>query len=34
LHRCRKAVDDFRAENGINADMKVVDWTGRFWRKE
>ncbi len=34
LHGCRKAVDDFRAENGINVDMKVVDWSGRYWRKE
>lgn len=34
LHGCRKAVDDFRAENGIYAEMKVVDWTGRYWRKE
>lgn len=34
LHGCRKAVDDFRAENGIKADMKLVDWTGSYWRKE
>jgi O-methyltransferase len=34
LPGCKKAVDDFRAENGISADLKVVDWTGRYWRKE
>jgi len=34
LHGCRKAVDDFRVENGINVEMEVVDWTGRYWRKE
>lgn len=33
LTGCRKAVDDFRAEKGITADMQVVDWTGRYWRK-
>lgn len=34
LAGCKKAVDDFRANNGIVAEMKVVDWTGRYWRKE
>jgi len=34
LKRCRKAVDDFRAKNNVRAEMKVVDWTGRYWRKE
>ena len=34
LHGCRKAVDDFRTKNSIHAEMKVVDWTGRYWRKE
>lgn len=34
LTGCKKAVDDFRAENGIVAEMKVVEWTGRYWRKE
>ena len=34
LWGCKKAVDDFRAENGVVAEMKVVDWTGTFWRKE
>lgn len=34
LPGCRKAVDDFRAANGISADVMVVDWSGRYWRKE
>jgi O-methyltransferase len=34
LTSCKKAVDDFRQANGIGPDMKVVDWTGRYWRKE
>lgn len=34
LQGCRKAVDDFRTENGIISEMKVVDWSGRYWRKE
>jgi cephalosporin hydroxylase len=33
LEGCRKAVDDFRAKNGINAEMRTADWTGRSWRK-
>ncbi len=34
LPGCKKAVDDFRVKNGIHTEMKVVDWTGRYWRKE
>lgn len=34
LPRCKRAVDDFRAQNGIHTEMKIVDWTGRYWRKE
>lgn len=34
LRRCRQAVDDFRAKNGIHEEMKEIDWTGRYWRKE
>lgn len=33
LEGCRKAVDDFRAKNSIDAKMRIVDWTGRSWRK-
>jgi O-methyltransferase len=31
---CRKAVDDFRAQNRIESEMHEIDWTGRFWRKD
>lgn len=34
LDGCRKAVDDFRAENSVTTEMQVVDWTGRYWRKQ
>lgn len=34
LRGCREAVDDFRAKGGIVSEMKVIDWTGRYWRKE
>jgi len=34
LHGCRKAVNDFRAQNRIDSEMHEIDWTGRFWRKE
>jgi len=34
LPGCKKAVDDFRSANGIHAELQVVDWTGRYWRKE
>jgi O-methyltransferase len=30
---CRKAVDEFRAENGIDAPVVEVDWSGVYWRK-
>lgn len=34
LEGCRKAVEDYRAEHGITAEIKSVDWTGSYWRKE
>lgn len=34
LPGCKRAVDDFITEKGIYSEMKVVDWTGRYWRKE
>ncbi len=30
---CRAAVDDYRAEHGITAPIRTVDWTGVWWRK-
>ena len=33
LSGCRKAVDDFRAAEGIASDLQTIDWSGRYWRK-
>ena len=29
----KKAVDDFRAAQGITSELKVIDWTGVYWQK-
>jgi len=34
LRGCQMAVDDYRAKHQINSEMKEIDWTGRYWRKE
>lgn len=34
LEGCHRAVDDFRAQQGIGAPLEQIDWTGRYWRKE
>jgi len=34
LKGCKKAVDDYREAHKIKAELKEVDWTGRYWRKE
>jgi O-methyltransferase len=34
LDGCQKAVDDFRTQHGIDAELKVVDWSGRYWIKK
>ena len=31
---CAKAVEDFRKRRNINTELLVVDWTGRYWKKE
>ncbi len=31
---CRQAVDEFRAEQSIDAPIHEVDWTGVWWRRE
>jgi hypothetical protein len=31
---CKKAVEDFRREQGVVERMHVIDWTGVYWRKE
>jgi O-methyltransferase len=30
---CRQAVLDFRQANGINEEMRVIDWTGVYWQR-
>ena len=34
LFGCKRAVDDYRAQYKIDTEMKEVDWTCRYWRKE
>lgn len=33
LPACRKAVEDYRAANGIDEPIEEVDWSGVFWRR-
>lgn len=33
IKSCRKAVDDYRSENGIVDEIHTIDWTGIFWMK-
>ena len=33
-HECRRAVDEFRAEHGIDEPLETVDWTCVRWRRE
>jgi hypothetical protein len=33
LDDCRRAVDDFRRENGITEPIEPIDWSGAKWRK-
>ena len=30
---CRRAVEDFRAEQGITDRVEPIDWTGVYWRR-
>jgi O-methyltransferase len=34
LPGCRQAVDEYRRKNNITGELTVVDWTGRYWRRE
>ena len=29
---CKKAVDDYRTEHGIDAPIETIDWAGVYWR--
>lgn len=33
LEGCRRAVDDFRAREGITEEIKRIDWTGVYWQR-
>jgi hypothetical protein len=33
LEECRRAVDEFRAQNGIGEPLEAIDWTGARWRR-
>lgn len=33
LPNCRRAVEDYRRAQGIDAPITAVDWTGVYWRK-
>lgn len=33
IHGCRRAVEDFRKEQGIDDEIHTVDWSGIYWRK-
>ena len=34
LDSCKQAVTDYRTKHGITAEIKEIDGTGVFWRKE
>lgn len=31
---CAKAVNDYREQNGITEEIKEIDWSGRYWKRE
>jgi len=33
LKGCKAAVDDFRRDHGISAEIQTIDWTGVWWQK-
>jgi O-methyltransferase len=33
IPQCRQAVTDFRAANGIDEEIREIDWTGVYWRR-
>ncbi len=33
IPQCLKAVTEYRAAKGIEAEIIQVDWTGAYWRK-
>jgi O-methyltransferase len=33
VRRCRMAVDDFRAEHGVDDELTPIDGSGVFWQR-
>ena len=33
LRGCRLAVDNYRTKSGIDAELQLIDYSGRYWRK-
>lgn len=31
---CKQAVDDYRKKHNVTEEIKIIDWTGVYWRKE
>ena len=31
---CRQAVEDYRARHSVSEEVRQIDWSGVFWRKE
>lgn len=31
---CRQAVADYREENGVQEEIRTIDWTGVYWRRQ
>ena len=31
---CKRAVEDFRDKHSITSEIKIIDWTGIYWRVE
>jgi len=34
LRQCRRAVEDYRRAHAITSEIKRIDWTGVYWKKE
>lgn len=34
LPNCKLAVNDYRAKYAIDSEMKEIDWTGTYWKKD
>ena len=31
---CRRAVDDYRGQHGIDEEIVEIDWSGVYWRRD